>query len=78
MTDGDRGLTGKASDCESEVCGFEPRRSPLDELSYLCLVFLEEMTRDKEPWCGFGFATEVHKNIKEALERKPEWQELNK
>ena len=74
---GVRGLTGKASDCESEVCGFKSRRTPFDELSYTCLVFLEEMTRNKEPWCGFGIATEVYDKIKEALERKHEWKVLN-
>ena len=41
-----------------------------DQLSETALVFLEEKTRDQEPWCGFGFATEVHKQIVDALSRK--------
>ena len=46
--------------------------TPFDQLSWECLVFLEQCTRDQEPWIGLGFATEVHAQIKAALFRRAE------
>ena len=55
------------------VCGkMGSRDTPFDNLSWECLLFLEQSTRNKEPWMGYGFATEVHSKITEALIRKAE------
>ena len=44
--------------------------TPFDQLSFETLLFLEEKTRDQEPWNGWGFATQVHIELLEALDRK--------
>ena len=48
-------------------------KTPFDELSYSCLLFLEEKTRNQEPWMGMGIATKINEEILAALKRKPEY-----
>lgn len=41
-----------------------------DKLSFNCLLFLENCTRNKEPFLFFGFATKVRQEIIEAIKAK--------
>jgi hypothetical protein len=46
------------------------QENSFDQLSFECLLFLENSTRNKEPYLEFGFATKVRQEIISAIKAK--------
>lgn len=57
-------------------CTISPQntKTPFDDLSYMALLFLLQQTDFSEPWAGFGFASEMAKQVISAIKRKSDYQ----